>query len=188
MNIREIAGSSDPLFEPLLELYHREFPPETREPDERLAAEADGGYRIAFRFHVAEEQGTLAGFVRWGYLTETNAKFIIHLAVEADYRRQALGRKLVHLVLGEDGEAVPTLMEIEPKLWPWWESLGARVLTRTYTQPSLGEGLPDVPLWLIAIDPHRSASAETILRFYREVWMLDKQEPLVEKAIEGCGP
>lgn len=199
MTIRRITSSEDPLFLQVLDLYHREFPPKTREPDEYLIREVNGEWegdleedRVPFRIDVAEEEGRLVGFVRWAHLVSADVTYIVHIAVDAAYRSKGIGRDLVQLVRDAYLDDVPTVMEVEEHVWPWWQRLGARILTRTYTQPSLGASLPDVPLWLIAI-PGRSHwnvfPAYNIVRdFYRDAWRLEPDHPHVMKALGGIEP
>jgi GNAT superfamily N-acetyltransferase len=182
----EIRGSGDPHWPPLLALFHAEFPPETREPDTQLVAEADGGWPLPYRYFVWAEP-SVRGFVRFVLLPKTQALFVIHIAVAPDARRRGIGARLLDAVRATAPHA-PVVCEVDPEeAMPWWQARGARTVTPTYTQPALRPETEPVPFHLMAIgdvpDP-----AGWVEAFYREVWDLSPAHPLVRHALAGVNP
>ncbi|AIE87096.1 GNAT family N-acetyltransferase [Fimbriimonas ginsengisoli] len=52
MNFRYLTGPDDPALADVFRIYHASFPPESREPDERLIQELRGEYRLPFKFLI----------------------------------------------------------------------------------------------------------------------------------------
>jgi GNAT superfamily N-acetyltransferase len=181
---KEVTTSLDPAFAKLLDLYHREFPRATREPDEQLYQEIECRYRIPFRFFVIESGKNVAGFVRWAMLPKMQTGFIIHLAVDERFRKKGFGRQLVLDVRKQCGNR-PILAEVEDTVFPWWEARGAKILTPTYTQPALHADTSPVLLNLISMGPVLRPP-DTIRDFYREVWELGPDENMVKHAVAGA--
>lgn len=198
MRIRELQGTDDPLVVPVFSLYHDEFDLACRDPDEQVWQEIMGKSRLPYRIHLVEGDGRLAGFMRWVDLPLTRAAFVVHIAVDRDWRGTGLGQGLLG-VLPTDRPALfevervrdathPEDRETRKRRLDWFARQGARLVTPDYTQPALHPDTEPVPLHLLAIrrellpDLHKAVE-----NFYREVWQLPNTDPLVQKAVAGVG-
>jgi len=178
--IRELNSVQDPAFPALMELFHSEFPPETREPDARIREEVEERFRLPFRYWVAEDP-EFAGFVCFVRLSEM--AFVIHLAVIPSKRGKGLGTRLLQIVRENAGE--PIIAEVEQgEPMRWWAGQGARVLTPPYTQPALRPETSPVPFNLMAIGAVADPPA-LVRRFYSEAFELPAHDPLVQRAVAG---
>lgn len=176
--ISEVRSSADPRFAALLAIFHSEFPPHTREPDEQLIAEVDGRWPLPYRYFVWEAP-EVQGFIRFALLPKTKALFVIHIAVAPSGRGQGIGS---HLLSAAQATApgLPVVCEVDPEeAMDWWKGRGARTITPAYTQPALRPETEPVPFHLMAIG---EVSDTLIPDFYREVWSLDANHPFVQRA------
>jgi GNAT superfamily N-acetyltransferase len=181
--ISEIKGSNDPRFAALLKIFHEEFPPETREPDEQLYAEADGQWPVPYRYLVWSEP-LVTGFVRFVHLKDTGALFVIHIAVLPEARGKGNAIRLLAAVRQEAPD-LPIVCEVDPhEAMEWWTARGAETITSTYTQCALRPETEPVPFHLMRIGEVPDPKA-FIASFYREVWGLEPDHPFVLKAQEG---
>lgn len=181
--ISEITSSSDPRFAALLKLFHEEFPPETREPDEQLIAEADRRWPLAYRYLVWSEP-LVTGFVRFVHLEQTGVLFVIHIAVAPEGRGKGIATRLLE-AMRQEAPGLPIVCEVDPhEAMDWWIGRGAEKVTSTYTQCALRPETAPVPFNLMAIGEIADPRA-MIASFYREVWGLEADHPFVVKAQEG---
>jgi GNAT superfamily N-acetyltransferase len=179
--IVELGSSSDPRFERLLDLAHALFPPAVLEPDAELRDEVDGQSRLPYRYLVWEEQGGVAGFVRFVRLP-MDVGFAIHIGVDPERERKGIGKRLLRAAW-ERMECPVILAEVEAGApLTWWHKQGAEIVTRRYTQPALRPGGEEVPLNLVAIGPWRSVP-HLVERFYEEVWGLPETDAFVQRAV-----
>lgn len=191
---RRLTRLDDPRWEALLELYKQSFPPDERDPIGWLEGEVLGTSRLQTHFWVAESEDDLVGFVRFCYLPGAECTWVIHLAVTPDWRSLGVGRELLRLAEGkgpilievdrvEDATSENEL-EIREKRLEWFRRAGAKMLTRTYTQPALGsEGHP-VPLYLLIIG---EPGEDLIERFYEEAWQISKDHEYFLEAYSSPG-
>lgn len=181
--IAELHSSKDPRFEALLALFHQEFTPETREPDEQLIAEVDGQWPLPYRYFVWADPD-VEGFIRFVHLPQTEALFVIHVAVAPASRGKGIGSQLLAAVRAT-APGLPIVCEVDPEeAMDWWRGRGARTVTPSYTQPALRPETKPVPFHLMAIgEPKPTLVAD----FYREVWELEPDHPFVQRAQRGGG-
>lgn len=177
--IHEITSSQDQHWQPLLRLFHATFPPETREPDEQLVAEADRRYRLPFRYLVWLDPGVV-GFMRFATLPRSGVEFVVHIAVAPSHRGRGIAAELLARA------APPIVAEVEVgAAMRFWSKQGARTISETYTQPALRPETPPMPFHLMAIgeitDPERLVEC-----FYEEVWEREADDPMVRRATEGA--
>ncbi|HVL37905.1 MAG TPA: GNAT family N-acetyltransferase [Fimbriimonadaceae bacterium] len=180
LQLRELEGPEDAAYQSVLELYHACFKEELRDPD--FAFFGDG--RLTYRTCVANFDDEFAGFVRWSALSE--ATFVVHLAVVETLRGKGLGRALIAQVHATHPSR-PILLEValeDDRLERWYRQLGARLLTRRYTQPALHSHTQPVRLAIWSIGPVPDPRS-TIVAFYRDAWDLPAKHPTVTEALEG---
>lgn len=166
-----------------------------------LAAEADQnpcGLAWAWLFRVPEQQG--GGMV--GYLAA--------LAVDSRQRCQGTGSQLYRDLLAHMREAsrlrgqdfAGMMFEVENPIdatdsadrairerrLAWYQRLGAKVLdVPSYVQPSLGEGLPEIPFLLLFHPAQREMTPRVVCELlYSLVYGRGPEDALVRRAIESC--
>jgi GNAT superfamily N-acetyltransferase len=182
----------------MLELYVESFPREERMPLEYIAKVAAGEPNMTrgstHRQHavVAEVNGACAGFRYVAYDAKAGLGAYIFMAVDAAYRRQgigerllAFGRELCERDASEMGTRLDAIMlECErPELglteaeraWrteriAYFQRRGAVLLSKTYHQPALRPDTDRVPLTLLAFPIASTVNwADVVQRFHRHM-------------------
>lgn len=193
VRIRSLAGADDPLFWPALELYVETFPRDEREPLAYVAGVAcgqithtDTGASVAMR--VAEVESTLGGLCYFYADPDSRCGLLVYIVTEARFRGRGLGEALIAAalagvrdVVGPDCEALflecelPELatgeeVHVRERRIAWFLGRGARIISRTYTQPPMAPDRAPVPLALLAIPQRENVDWATLVRdFHRRI-------------------
>ncbi|MGV3617156.1 MAG: GNAT family N-acetyltransferase [Fimbriimonas sp.] len=181
--IAEVRASSDPRFTQLLALFHQEFPPETREPDEELIAEVEGRAPLPYRYFVWQTTG-VDGFVRFVRLPKTDVLFVIHIAVSPGARGGGVGTRLLEAVKAT-APGLPIVCEVDPhEAMAWWRARGARPISTSYTQPALRQETEPVAFHLMAIGDVGNR-VQFVSKFYEEVWSIPGDHAYLRQCVLG---
>lgn len=211
MNLRVLDRTDDLALGSFLALYERSFPPEERDAVEEILRQIESpSVERPFWNVVAEADSVLVGLTRCGFLPTTQVGFLVHIAVSSEFRRRGLGGQLLadaarrcedfarskgsgysgmilEIERHEDADDPEDLMVRLDRI-QWFLHRGARLLTPSYTQPSLGPGLSPVPLGLYLLGGKSPNVREVIQGFYAEAFGLDSEHPLVRRALSGARP
>lgn len=214
MEIRLIVSDHDSAVGPLRAIYDASFPPDERVEFASIVGDAGHSEALFYerdtidRLLVAEHSDTVVGFINTVLLVEPQFSYVPYVALTPSYRGRGLGRGLFAAAteqLRSDAEHRGTIVrgilleverledsagsedrEIRERRLGFFHALGAVLLTRTYVQPALGEGKQDVPLNLLWIPLTFNQPGPQVVRdFYRVIFGLDDNEPIVQQAIAG---
>lgn len=184
-----LSNLTDETAKKWLEIWYANFSPATRDPIEELAEDAAGESRFDFGLYLHESG---LGLLRFGVLRHPSATFLTHIATAEAARGRGIGDEMWQW-LHTSGRPVvlevesPTTLEYQAT-WRWYSRRGVRVITDGYTQPSLGPGMPDVPLNL-CISGVIPTDDETFVRdFFGTVWGRGADDELVRRALAGIPP
>lgn len=201
-------------FSQFSELYVASFPPDEREDLAKFPLWIVPGRTPARGAGERNEllgaflDGQLAGFAFYGLLSRPSFAFLIYIAVEPRHRGAGIGAKLFAEVVrraqahsaerGDILEAV--LLEVERvddapneagrferiARLRFFEKQGARILSRTYTQPALRPNSNPVPLNLLWLPLRETAKPGSLVQsLYRRAFAIDDEHPFVAQALEG---
>lgn len=198
--IRLIETEHDPLLLPMLEMYIDSFGAPYREPVRDLLSQIRT--QNGAQHWVIEQEGQLIGMARGLYLPTSQTGYIVHVAIDPSARGKGLGAELLsHTNVwfrGQGANYKGLIVEVERiedsksedqerearKRLSFFNKLGGLLITPGYTQPSMGPGLPPVPLNLILIFPEGSSNADELIRgYYADGFGLDETHEFVKLAL-----
>ncbi|MBM7615452.1 GNAT family N-acetyltransferase [Alkaliphilus hydrothermalis] len=137
-------------FEKIWDILEEAFP-----PNERRSKEAQRNLLMLHAYHITPyyEGEQLVGFLCYWNLGDFI--FVEHLAVEEGYRGKGYGRKMMKNLLEQDKGKVILEVEypeddISRKRIKFYESLGFKLNSIEYLQPSYGTGKEAVSLLLMS--------------------------------------
>lgn len=212
--LREIRSERDRSWPWWLDLWRSSFPADEREDESVLIGELRVAAPGAMRLWVVEREATPIGLVRARTISSathsrefesTGFGFVVHLALTRENRGSGLGREVIQETieaLREDAKRLGssyqgTVFEVEKedparpetaKRSAFFERLGAKVMSGSYVQPSLGEGKPRLDMDLRFLPAAACVDyAELIRLFYREAYGLGADHELTLRTIAGLG-
>ncbi|MFZ4509095.1 MAG: GNAT family N-acetyltransferase [Fimbriimonas sp.] len=202
MEMVALESTASPHFADFVRLYESSFPPYEREPLDEVRGQIDSPVDPQrFWNFVGVRSGAVVAILRLGYLPETQVGFVVHIAVDPSVRGQGLGGEVLEfahahcqnvdagfrgLILeverAEDAEDPEAMVERSRRV-EWFQRHGAQFISRAYTQPSLGPGLPPVILNLMMIGEVPANPRTMVADFYAEAWGLEPEHPFVRRAL-----
>lgn len=211
VQIREVTCLDDPAVVPMLELYVETFDAWAREPIRDIARQLrtfDGqATPPPTRHFVAERDSQVIGLVRGSYMPNAHAGIIVHLGLARVSQGQGIGPVLIqaaHEAFRLDAERLKrpfqgTLLEVErvedaaneeerhecERRIRFFKRVGVELVTPTYTQDSMGPGLPPVPLNLFVLPNGPLDRERLIVGLYADLFRIDSSHEFVQRALAG---
>lgn len=210
--MREVLSEEDPSLPGVVDLYISSFPEDEREDPSYLQSMlgalnlSSPGKIATAHLLVAERDTHPFGFAFCEFLPAAEMGFHIYIALAPSERGKGFGRRL--LLCAEERMRLDALYlglpyhgsicEVERvedatdesdrrtrlRRVHFYERLGARIISSTYTQPALSPDKQPVPLYLMWRDANGGLSREEIIRrFYAEVYRLEPTHPFVVEAL-----
>lgn len=185
IGLRSLQMIQDVQAEAALKLLMETFDRDSLEPESQLRDEINQIYGLPVKYWIAEDEEGLAGVMRWVYLEEAQAVFVIHLVTPKEKRGQGIGQRLLEEVRATYPD-VPVLLETDPddESATWWRKRGAWTVSSTYRQPALHADTGPIPFHLMAIGDVRNP-AGLVRSFYAEAWGRSGDDDLVQEALRG---
>ncbi|MEM3671495.1 MAG: GNAT family N-acetyltransferase [Thermoprotei archaeon] len=212
--MREILSRSDPSLPEVVNLYVASFPENEREDPSFLQRSLDPlslsspGKIGTAHLLVIEREGWPFGFAFCSFLPTAQMGFHAYIALAPTERGKGFGRRL--LVCAEERMRLDALFlglpyrgsicEVERiedakdetdrrtriRRVHFYERLGSRVISTTYTQPALSPDKDPVPMYLMWREAEGGLSRQEIIqKFYSEVYGLPEGHPYVIGALQG---
>lgn len=153
----------------LKHIYESSFPAEEQRPWAEIVNNRHIG---SPRLYAIIADGRMAGLATLWILDRF--AYIEHLAVDQSFRGNGVGTEAVRLLIEEAGHK-PLVVEIEPPVTEkpetiarlkFYQQLGFMTIDTDYIQPPYGDGLPSVPLHLLATTTLPATSTGSTLHKY----------------------